>query len=343
MVVHRLDDAGERRMRARQLGVQAPALGHVGDDPGHLDRAVLEPARRRAVMDPAGDAVEPPQAVLDVGVLRADQRRVEGGDRVDVLRMDRGGPVLHRPVGVGPAEQAIGARPLVELLDPPVGVGDGAVDVLADHVEQMHEAIVGLGQARGGLLVLGDVGDETLDEQTTAFDRLRAGAVPDRALDAVEADQPVGHLGGTAGDQLGPEAVVGRAIQRVDARIPQLPGLVLAVGVGADEALQRGPGEARDVAPVNRQLAHVYVVVEEFEDSLEMVPAPAKPVQRVGKRPVHDVFSSGLSARRGPPFAREAGASQRIRSGTPCGPSRSATGRRTGLRWSACRRTRRAS
>src|SRR6185503_3521788 len=73
VVVHRLDHARHRGVRLGQLGAHAAALGDVGDDAADLDQPVVAPARGRAVVDPAGDAVGAAQPVLDVGRLATAQ------------------------------------------------------------------------------------------------------------------------------------------------------------------------------------------------------------------------------------------------------------------------------
>ena len=264
------------RCASRSSSSDPAALGDVGDDAGDLDDAVVRaPAGHGTVVDPARDAVVAAQAVLDVGVAAFGQRRLERGDRGQVVGVDRGVPVLHPAVGIGAAEQAVRARALEELLDAPVRVGDRAVDVLADHVEQVHEAIVGLGEARRGLLVLGDVGDDALDQQPAALDGARACPVPDGAHAAVGALHPIGDLRRLARHQLAREAQEGGAVQRVHARRPEVARVAQIGHVGVEEPVEGRSHVPGQVAAVDGYLADVHMVVEEFEDALEMVLATA--------------------------------------------------------------------
>ena len=141
VIVHRLDDARQRRMRLGELGAHAPPLGHVGHDAADLDGAVGAAAGRGAVVDPARDPVRADQAVLDVALLAGGERGVERVVCGAVVRVQRGVPVLHLGVGLGAAEQAVGAGTLEELLEAPVGERLRHVDVLADDVEQASEAV----------------------------------------------------------------------------------------------------------------------------------------------------------------------------------------------------------
>ena len=77
--------------------------------------------------------------------------------------MERGLPVRHLRVGLGAAEQPIGARALEELLEAAVRMGEGEVDVLADDIEETREAIARLGEAHGGLRARRDVGEDAPD------------------------------------------------------------------------------------------------------------------------------------------------------------------------------------
>ena len=67
-----------------------------------------------------------------------------------------------------------------------------------------------LGEARGGLLAGGDVGDDALDEHAAVGLWARAGAISKRARDSVETDEPVGRLGILAAQQ----ALVERFVER---------------------------------------------------------------------------------------------------------------------------------
>ena len=144
---------------------------------------------------------------------------------------------------------------------------------------------------RGRLLVLGHVGHEPLDQQPAAVQRARASAVPDRADDAVDALHPVRDLRAAAGEQLTPEARVGRAVERVARTSPTAPRTPRSSPRPTPhEALERRAREPRHVAPADRHLADVNVVVEELEDALEMVHAEELRKNGLSQWPFHNVL-----------------------------------------------------
>ena len=116
-------------------------------------------------------------------LLAAGERGVERVVGGPVVGVDGGVPVLHLGVGLGAAEQPVGAGPLEQLLDAAVGMRQREVDVLADDVEQAREA---LARPRPGALSASsrrrDVGDDAADEHAAVGPAPRAGAIPeDRA------------------------------------------------------------------------------------------------------------------------------------------------------------------
>ena len=82
--------------------------------------------RRRAVVDPARHAVGADQAVLDVAFTARAQGPVERIVGRAVLGVDGGVPVDHAGVGLGAAEQAVGAGALEDLLQRARRHGRGA-------------------------------------------------------------------------------------------------------------------------------------------------------------------------------------------------------------------------
>jgi hypothetical protein len=181
--------------------------------------------------------------------------------------MQRRLPVLHLRVRFGPAEQPVRARALEELLDAAVGERAREVDVLADHVEQTAEAIARLRQARVGLLAPRDVGDDAADHHGPVRPPLRAGAVLDRAGDAVEAQQPVFRLGVLAAQQGGVEPLVDGPVVGMDARLPELARRHALGELAADEARPRRRGRVADVVAVRGDLTGVDLLLEEVEDA----------------------------------------------------------------------------
>ena len=181
-------------MRGRQLGAHAALLGDVGDDAADLHRPVAPAPRRGAIVDPARHAVGADQAVLDVALAPGAELAVEGLVGRTIVGVDRGVPVDHLGIRLGAAEQAVRPRPLEHLLDAPVGVDDGKVDVLADDVEQAGEPVGGFRRARVGLGASADVRDEPLHEHASVGATDGAGAVADQPGDAVEPGDAVAGL-----------------------------------------------------------------------------------------------------------------------------------------------------
>jgi hypothetical protein len=83
-----VEQAREPVGRLRQSRGRLGARGDVGDDPVDQDAAVRLWSRPRAVPEHASLAVEPAQAVRDLGVLAAEERLVERGVPAPVVGMD---------------------------------------------------------------------------------------------------------------------------------------------------------------------------------------------------------------------------------------------------------------
>lgn len=179
-------------------------------------------------------------------------------------------PVRHRRVGDGAAEQPVRARALEELLDAPVRVRDRQVDVLAGDVEQPREPLAHLGDARLGVRAPCDVGDDALDRDAAAGPVPRTGAVPQRARDAVDAVQPVGDFCLLAAQQAQVEALVVVPVARMDARLPEVPGVGAVRPRSAEEVVDPRADGVVDVVPVGRDLAGIDELLEEVEDAREV-------------------------------------------------------------------------
>ena len=205
-----------------QLGAHVPPFGDVGDDAARLHRTVRTAPAAGAIVHPARDPVGADEAVLGVRVLAHRDRGVVGVVHGAILGVDGRLPVHHLGIRDRAAEQAVGSRPLEELLEPSVREGEHDVDVLADHVEQAREALAHLGEPRGRIVARGDVRDDAGDAH--ACRRGRGGGarpVPHEPRDAVEPDQAVGDLGVLAEVESLVEALVVGLVVRVDTRLPE--------------------------------------------------------------------------------------------------------------------------
>ncbi len=225
VIVHRLDHARDGGVRGRQVQAHLALLGDVGDDAADLDGAVGAAPRLRAVVDPARDPVGTAQPVLDVGLAPGAELEVEGVIGLAVVGMDRRVPVDHVGIGLGPAQQAVGARALEELLQAAVAVGDRQVDVLADDVEQAREALAGLGGACVRLGADRDVGEDPVHAHAAVRAADRAGPVAEGAHHAVQAGHAVGRVRILAAQQPAVEPRVLGPVVGVDHRLPQRAGL----------------------------------------------------------------------------------------------------------------------
>ena len=174
-------------------------------------------------MHPTRDPVGADQAVGDVSVLAPAERLVERVVVATVIRMHGRVPIDHLRVRLRPAEQAVSARALEQLLQRAVRQGEREIDVSADDVEEAGEAVARLGEPRGGLLAGGDVGDDALDEHAAVGLRARPRAIAQRARDSVEPDEAVGRLGVLAAQQAAVERLVLRPVRGRDARLPERP------------------------------------------------------------------------------------------------------------------------
>ncbi len=201
--------------------------------------------------------------------------------------MHGGVPVDHVRVGLGAAEQPISAGALEELLKRAVRESEREVDVSADDVEEAREAVARLGEARGGLLAGGDVGDDALDEHAAVGLRARAGAISKRARDSVETDEPVGRLGILAAQQALVERFVERPVRGRDPRLPERSLLDAFRERPADQALDGDRRLVVDVAAVLRDLPGVDVLLEEVEDPRQPHVARAAAVPGTGAEPPH--------------------------------------------------------
>ena len=195
VVVHRLDDARERRVRLGELGAHAAPLGDVGDDAADLDGAVVPRAGDGAVVDPARDAVGADQPVLGVALLAGGERLVEGVVHGPVLEVDRGLPVRpsRRPAPPRPA----GGRRRDPGTAPPGGRRDArSPGRRARRSRPAGRVKRSLASARRASVSLrgGDVGDDPADQRHAGRPALRPGAVPEDPGDAVQPQQPVGDL-----------------------------------------------------------------------------------------------------------------------------------------------------
>jgi hypothetical protein len=314
----------ELRHALAQPVLEPAPLGDVGDDPADLEGAVGPRAGDRAVMHPAGDAVEADQPVDDLAVLALGQREVEllvGGPVVGVHRVV---PVHHLGVGLGPAQEPVAAGPLEELLHGAVlREGDRQVDVRADDVEQAREAVVRLGRAGGRLLARGQVGDDPVDEHAAVALRPRAGAVAQDARDAVEGRDPVGDLGVLAVEQPAVEGLVGGPVVGQDPRLPELAALGARGYLATEQRSDRPLRRVVDVRPGRRDLARVDVLLEEIEDAREL----GIRASRYGCWAVHG--SARVIDARGRGLRRTRRARRREKPGQPCAGKRSCTASRT--------------
>ena len=122
----------------------------------------------------------------------------------------------------------------------------------------------------GGLPPLGDVGDDSVDEQLTAGPAPWAHAVPDPARLPVVADQAVLDLDRLAG--LEPrEDVIGLLVIRVDGLFPRLLGRAI-LRERAEQALESLADEGvADVGPVLQVLGFVEVDGDRARDPTEHV------------------------------------------------------------------------
>ena len=194
-------------------------------------------------MHPAGDAVGTDEAVRDLCVLAPAERLVERVVVATVIRVHGRVPVDHVRVGLGAAEQTVSAGALKQLLERAVRQGKCEIDVRPDDVEKAGEAVARLSEAGCGLLADGDVGDDPFDEHAAVGLRARAGAIPQRARDPVEADEPIGHLGIVATQQAVVERLVLGPVRRGDPRLPERP-LLDAVGKGPADQASMAPGDS---------------------------------------------------------------------------------------------------
>ena len=139
----------------------------------------------------------------------------------------------------------------------------------ADDVEEAGEAVTRLGEPGGGLFASGDVGDDAFDEHAAVGLRARARAIPQRARDSVEPDEPVGRLGVLAAQQALVERLVLGPVRGRDPRLPERPLLDALRKGPADQALDGDRRIVVDVAAVLRDLPGVHVLLEEVEDPRE--------------------------------------------------------------------------
>ena len=266
VIVHRLDHTRDGGVRGRQVEAHLALLGDVGDDAADLDGAVGAAPRLRAVVDPARDPVGTAQPVLDVGLAPGAELEVEGVIGLAVVGMDRRVPVDHVGIGLGPAQQPVGARALEELLQAAVAVGDRQVDVLADDVEQAREALAGLGGACVRLGADGDVGEDPVHAHAAVRAADRAGPVAEGPHHTVQAGHAIGRVSILAAQQPAVEPRVLGPVVGVDHRLPQRAGLGPGRHRAAEQPLEPGAGGHGDVAPVRRDVADVEVLLEKIED-----------------------------------------------------------------------------
>ena len=255
--------------RLTKLVLEPPTVGDVGDDAADLERAVGPGPRRGAVVDPARDPVRAPQPVLNLAALAADQSRVEVVVGAAILGMDRRLPVLHLGVGLGAAEEAIGARALEQLPDGAVGLGGRDVDMLADDVEEGEEAIGGLRGARVRLGAAGHVADDPLDDEPAVRLADGPGSVADASRHPVEAHDAIDDLGLGARAQLRMEPVALPTVLWMDERAPESTELNVPRLGAADEAVDRGAGKTADVLAGGGELADVHELFEQIEHAGE--------------------------------------------------------------------------
>jgi hypothetical protein len=152
-----------------------------------------------------------------------------------------------------------------ERLLPGLAVADCALELLLerDPVGEVGEGVVvgdvpqlalGVGELVRGLLALGDVDDDPVNEEPTVLGTPRVHAVPHPAGTSVVAEEAVFDLEGlVALDRLAGDVVLGPVL-RVDG---VLPGLLrrAVVGQRPEQALEAGADEGvADVAPVRPHL-----------------------------------------------------------------------------------------
>ena len=150
VLAHDVEQAAEAVARLRQSRVGLLAPRDVGDDAPDQDAAVGLAQRPRAVLDDARDAVDADDAVLDLGVLAAQQGLVEARVRVPVLGVDARLPEL-APLDAGRRCAAQVQRPdRVRRAGDEVAVRCdlAGVDALLEQVENACHLSVGEAQAR---------------------------------------------------------------------------------------------------------------------------------------------------------------------------------------------------
>ena len=270
VAVHRLHDARQRRVRLVELGTHAPPLRDVGHDAADLDRTV---PRRRVAARSCTQRVIPSAPISRYSTSLSSpsaSASLKASYAARSSRMQGRFPVLHLGVGRGATQQTVRPGPLEQLLETSVGMGQRQVHVLAGDVEQAREPRAHLGDASVGLLALGDVGDDAVDDHAAVDPATRPGAVPQNPGDPVEAEQPVGDLCVIAAEQPAVELLVGVPVLGVDARLPEVPDVDAGGPPATDEALgHRLVGRVMDIVTGHRDLARVHELLEQIEDARE--------------------------------------------------------------------------
>ena len=226
-----VEDAGERIDAAAAIGLvarccelvrDAPALGDVGDHAVDQHAAVGRAPRAGAIEDPAGLAVGPHDAVLDLDRLAVRHALVRRAERREVVGVHGGLPLVVQSLERdGAPERAEDARARVQgLAEMPLDARDVGVDVLVDRLDDVRQPRARLGERERCLATRRHVDQDPVDRHDAVLGRARVRAVEHHALLAVGAREPVLALERVAGEQSRAPVLHERAVVGMDACAP---------------------------------------------------------------------------------------------------------------------------